>query len=620
MVTSQAKHEHDPEEPALSKAGTRGLGNKVLGLSRLSSTAGGTCDSHALNNVQYILLPDNQFKKYWDCAQAVILITTAIIVPLRVGFSITAFGIAYFIDCFIDTYFWIDMGLNFITAFEDADNQNKLVTDHKLIFANYLKGWLIPDILGCLPVDLATKIAENTFACSFSLNGCATPSNNSGSLFRLFKLLRLFRLMKLLRLMRIGRLLERYEDELFEIQSAMDFAMLICVIVFLGHVVGCFFFFFSGAFWRSATETERIDAGYISLWTEYFTDNPEVATLSNRYLASMYWTFTTLTTVGYGDITCGTNMERIFAIIGMITGGFVFSAIIASMVSTLSTASEDGQAYDDTVNGCTAFVKDHCFAKKLRVDVLLHELLGAMGARVRSEILQELYGKLFLETPLLKDSDRVYCEWIAVSMELRNFNRGAIIHVIGDIVNGLYFIDKGAVHLLDKENIEMDLLVNGDVFNDGEIGGLGMLCEYSLRAACYSSTFFVPKDEMAKMFQFFPHEKHKLKENYLTRTKCLPNDFASKKVGEEEIVNQEPLDLPDAPSEAILQAVIKDRSRIEEHTMEEPDLYQLSSKLKNLQKKMDFVEETRARLLKQQELNHQEAHALMSQIVLSRAV
>lgn len=636
MVTSLAMQEDDSEkspslrEESTLKKSSENMDSRVR-MSRTGSVVG-ECDSHALLNHRYILLPDNQFKKYWDCAQAVILITTAIIVPLRVGFSITSYGIAYCIDCIIDTYFWIDMGLNFITAFEDADNQNKLVTDPKLIFANYLKGWLIPDVLGCLPVDLATKIAEDTLLCSFSLDGCTTPSNNSGSLFRLFKLLRLFRLMKLLRLMRIGRLLERYEDELFEIQSVMDFSMLICVLIFLGHFVGCFFYFFSGTFWRSSTETERIEAGYISLWTDYFTENPEVATLSNRYLASMYWTFTTLTTVGYGDITCGTNMERVFAIVGMITGGFVFSAIIASMVSTLSTSSEEGQAYDDAVNGCTAFVKDYCFAKKLRVDVLLHvrhqnippynrsELLGAMGARVRSEILQELFGtRLFLAAPVLKDSDRVYCEWIAMSMELRNFNRGAIIHVIGDIASGLYFIEKGAVHMLDSQNIEVDLLVSGDVFNEGEIGGLGMLCEYCIRAACYSNMYFVPKGEMVKMFQFFPKEKCKLVENYLTRTKCLPNDFASKTVDEEDVISQEPLDVPAMPSDAILQAVIKDRSRIEEHHMEEPDLYQLSSKLKNLQKEMAFVEEARNHLLKQQELNNQEARALMSQIVLSRA-
>lgn len=34
-----------------------------------------------------------------------------------------------------------------------------------------------------------------------------------------------------------------------------------------------------------------------------------------QYVASMYWAFTTLTTVGYGDISAKTVAERIYAII-----------------------------------------------------------------------------------------------------------------------------------------------------------------------------------------------------------------------------------------------------------------------------------------------------------------
>lgn len=39
----------------------------------------------------------------------------------------------------------------------------------------------------------------------------------------------------------------------------------------------------------------------------------------------MYWAFTTLATVGYGDISATTVAERIYAIFAQIVGGFVFS-------------------------------------------------------------------------------------------------------------------------------------------------------------------------------------------------------------------------------------------------------------------------------------------------------
>ncbi|EGB12308.1 hypothetical protein AURANDRAFT_9605, partial [Aureococcus anophagefferens] len=52
-----------------------------------------------------------------------------------------------------------------------------------------------------------------------------------------------------------------------------------------------------------------------------------------RYLAAMYWAFTTMTTVGYGDITPAGDMERIYAIFAMLMGVSFYSYIIASVSS-----------------------------------------------------------------------------------------------------------------------------------------------------------------------------------------------------------------------------------------------------------------------------------------------
>ncbi|CAM9654046.1 unnamed protein product, partial [Discosporangium mesarthrocarpum] len=39
-----------------------------------------------------------------------------------------------------------------------------------------------------------------------------------------------------------------------------------------------------------------------------------------RYVAAIYWALTTLTTVGYGDITPGVTAEQIYAMFCMILG------------------------------------------------------------------------------------------------------------------------------------------------------------------------------------------------------------------------------------------------------------------------------------------------------------
>jgi hyperpolarization activated cyclic nucleotide-gated potassium channel 1 len=52
-----------------------------------------------------------------------------------------------------------------------------------------------------------------------------------------------------------------------------------------------------------------------------------------QYMLSLYWTFTTMSTVGYGDITGHTTLEMMLAIILMIFGVCFFSFTIGSLAS-----------------------------------------------------------------------------------------------------------------------------------------------------------------------------------------------------------------------------------------------------------------------------------------------
>ena len=65
-------------------------------------------------------------------------------------------------------------------------------------------------------------------------------------------------MLKLLRLFRIKRLLEKYEHHFVHYLPWVDFASLIGLLLFLGHVFGCFFYFFSTKDWWSDSEKERL--------------------------------------------------------------------------------------------------------------------------------------------------------------------------------------------------------------------------------------------------------------------------------------------------------------------------------------------------------------------------
>ena len=148
-------------------------------------------------------MPDHKFKGLWTSVIIMLLIYTAIFVPVKIAFVNDTAQSLVVLDTIVDVLFFIDIIVNFLSATETKSG--KLITDNKAIAKNYITGWFWLDLVACIPFDL--------------LQEDESPSSGNNELIRLLRLPRLYRLVRLMRLVKMVRVLKnsRLITELIEL-------------------------------------------------------------------------------------------------------------------------------------------------------------------------------------------------------------------------------------------------------------------------------------------------------------------------------------------------------------------------------------------------------------------
>merc|ERR1719163_2354682 len=94
------------------------------------------------------------------------------------------------------------------------------------------------------------------------------------------------------------------------------------------HLLGCFWFYVAAT---------AMEGGETVTWVSTYNDGSAVdGPTEEQYLFSIYWALTTLTTVGYGDITPTNNPERMYSLFSLLTGALVFGFMLSSIGSLVA--------------------------------------------------------------------------------------------------------------------------------------------------------------------------------------------------------------------------------------------------------------------------------------------
>lgn len=251
-----------------------------------------------------------------------LLLYNAIVIPLRICFDVSDYcpsGI-WLWEAFADWFFVADLVLNFFTGVVVPGGDGTASSSPAVIARHYLRSWFVVDLISSVPLD---------FFITTQASGCAgqpVDASSGGGLdvLKLVRMLRLIKLFKLFRLLKISKMIANVQDHIPIPPMAFQSLYMVLIVSYAGHIFGCLFYSCgANAYLVELAATDASlgapmrpvswlqDAGYASLirpdvgltWSE----------LLGPYTAAVYWAFTTMTTVGYGDLTPQSPTERIFA-------------------------------------------------------------------------------------------------------------------------------------------------------------------------------------------------------------------------------------------------------------------------------------------------------------------
>ena len=218
----------------------------------------------------------------------------------------------------IDFIFIVDIVVSFNTSYYDQ-KASEFSMSRKAIAWNYIKSWFIIDVLAVIPFEF---ILKNWVANTDLGEGFAGLSKIT-KIARFYRVLKLFRLVKLSKLAKEKAKLRNTMQSKMQMSVAFERLLLFfAVCLIFVHTLAC-------AWVWLAYENEVND--FQSHWIKVF--GFEHFTNYDLYVTAVYFTVTTITTVGYGDIYATETNERILGIVSMLIGVIAFSFSTGSLAS-----------------------------------------------------------------------------------------------------------------------------------------------------------------------------------------------------------------------------------------------------------------------------------------------
>jgi len=447
-----------------------------------------------------VIAPNTKFAFFWKTLKALMVTYNLLIVPYRVSFDNFAHFLTV-IDYVMDAVFVVDIILNFFFAF---NRRTKIVKDFKSIAIHYILTQLWVDLISIFPYYWLNDPRQSYF-------------------LRYFRYLQSFKSQEQLKAF--------YESILLLITSNINIVKSLSRIlnftVFLA-IIGNLL----ASIWFSLGRRTNVNVGddsphLIDGWVNTLEPGADGLTL---YIASLYWTFATLSTLGYGDIVGFTTEEYIYTMLVEFIGVFLFAYMMSNINSLIEKLDDDhveilenkSEELDQWILKIDRSNRD----RKLPTD-LVEEIksfyrnywqkdhtmiqndeffLNQMPRDLRSKLIRHLFHK-FIDrfSVFFEGTEEAFIDEIVINLVPRTFSKDTDIIKIDHGTKYVYFVLKGKVTVCSQDAVEKYLILDHNtyfgehlIFFNLKSSNAFRACDDDVECMC------LPKSKFVELCEEFP--------------------------------------------------------------------------------------------------------------------
>ncbi|XP_074553406.1 potassium voltage-gated channel subfamily H member 6a isoform X1 [Halichoeres trimaculatus] len=495
--------------PSKIKDRTQNVTEKVTQVTQVLSLGADVLPEYKLQAPRihkWTILHYSPFKAVWDWIILLLVIYTAIFTPYSAAFLLNEVeepcgytcNPLNVVDLVVDVMFIVDILINFRTTY--VNHNDEVVSHPGRIAQHYFKGWFLIDIVAAIPFDLL-----------IFRSGSEEPQTTT--------LIGLLKTARLLRLVRVARKLDRYSE-----YGAAVLFLLMCTFALIAHWLACIWYAIGNVERTGSARIGALKIGWLDNLAEQIgkqyndSDASSGPSIKDKYVTALYFTFSSLTSVGFGNVSPNTNPEKIFSICVMLIGSLMYASIFGNVSAIIQRLYSGTARYHTQMLRVKEFIRFHQIPGGLRQrleeyfqhawsytnGIDMNAVLKGFPECLQADICLHLNRSLLQHCKAFRGANKGCLRALAMRFRTTHAPPGDTLVHSGDILTALYFVSRGSIEIL-RDDVVVAILGKNDIF--GEPISLYMRPGKSsadVRALTYCDLHKILRDDLLEVLDMYP--------------------------------------------------------------------------------------------------------------------